>query len=293
MLIERLGTPYQGVFTVDLGGVVIDFALADIDGRRSMLGRLDDGHPKRRAVEWQVKAMPRHYQIIDLAETSPTPVGDVVIHLAAATGAPVVAVVNPHTEAALNNGWSRDDLLGTGEGGDFGVGGGRSPRTGLTGAEMALCPPPAGWVGDGSSWPWEASSFQAPGVGWLPPGLPPRAHAVTQPPQVEDVVRPEVVQDAPPRDDAPPAPPTALAAQPSATATDDGAHPSDASILASYGTTEQVEKATAAILAAYQEGAALPTRQKALHRLRGLGLLAPNPVQYDALCRAAMALNQE
>ena len=82
---------------------------------------------------------------------------------------PAEKVAAPIWQATIR-GWTEADLTGTAFGGDFGVGGGRSPLTGLTAAEMALSDPPPGWEAiAGKQLAWEVDGFVAPGVGWVPP----------------------------------------------------------------------------------------------------------------------------
>lgn len=66
-------------------------------------------------------------------------------------------------ERARANGWEYADLTGAGEGNVWDDRGGRSPRSGLTMAEMAAAPAPPGWADVARScWPWECT-------GWTPP----------------------------------------------------------------------------------------------------------------------------
>lgn len=88
----------------------------------------------------------------------------------------VAAVLDPTpipVRAAMVNGWSPVDLLGAGEGGDWGPGGGRSHRSGLTMSEMALSRPPEGWAKAGDTrYPWEVLGWSPPGMDWTAPTAP-------------------------------------------------------------------------------------------------------------------------
>lgn len=76
-------------------------------------------------------------------------------------------------DLARMQGWSDEDLEGTGEGGEWGAEGGRSPLTGLTAAEMAITKPPEGWDRMAPyAYPWYATPWHPPGQGWVPPTCP-------------------------------------------------------------------------------------------------------------------------
>lgn len=75
--------------------------------------------------------------------------------------------------AALQWGWTESDLEGAGAGERWGPEGGRSTRSGLTVAEMALVPPPPAWADQAETvWPWDLDGWRSPGIGWEPPRVP-------------------------------------------------------------------------------------------------------------------------
>lgn len=96
---------------------------------------------------------------------------------------PSAGDATPH-EFALAQGWSALDLEGTGQDGLWGADGGRSPRTGLSAAEMAICKAPDSWEADAPyAYPWEIEGWHPPGHGWVPPICPAKPT-----PSPEDIV---------------------------------------------------------------------------------------------------------
>ena len=100
---------------------------------------------------------------------------------------PAERVPGPVWQATLR-GWTEEDLAGTGLGGNYGDDGGRSVRTGLTAAEMALSEPPARWAAlAGTVLPWEIDGWEPPGVNWTPPPtLDPAGDTETVPGSISD-----------------------------------------------------------------------------------------------------------
>ena len=185
MWLERLNPPRRAPVTVHFGSVAVAFAPAVLDdGRHVLVAQTADP-----VVIAHARSMRSHYAVTStlvFLSLSTSPVTEERSEpalerpgsrrgLAGGFGAWDMALTGtpPAFAAALANGWTGEDLAGTGLAGDFGPGGGISARTGLTGAEMALCRPPEGWAAAAATrWPWELLGFRGPGIGWAAPAAP-------------------------------------------------------------------------------------------------------------------------
>jgi hypothetical protein len=86
------------------------------------------------------------------------------------------------TRTALRFGWTEEDLAGLSES-HPGEDGGRSVRSGLTLAEMALTTPPPEWPTLGEQgYPWQSPNWQAPSGSWTAPSAPAKAVTADPPP---------------------------------------------------------------------------------------------------------------
>jgi hypothetical protein len=148
------------------------------DGGRVLAGEVDDRHED--AVRAFVKSHPhyreaREAELVTLAVVGERP-----------TPAQLAPVEAPTTDIlrsmAMRLGWSVNDISGTAIGGQPGEGGGRSPATGLTLAEMTLSSPPKYWSeAFDQAYPWELSDWRPPGPGWKPPSVPSKRGPPTEP----------------------------------------------------------------------------------------------------------------
>ncbi len=156
-------------------GTVIHFPMASCTFRHAHIGRrpvfaahVPDDHPEIDALRerilqhrrYDVHHGPEDQVTWEAATKAPTPPdGSLALH--------------PVGQDALRRGWSSHDLEGTGQNGDPTDHGGRSPRTGLTMAEMALSTPPTGWVEHAHThYPWELPGWHTDILGWQLPNPP-------------------------------------------------------------------------------------------------------------------------
>lgn len=174
-IIRKGGNSRRSTVTVDLSGWSVVFHRVWINGERVMVGKIAKNHPHARAVIAQARRLP-HYTVTDIA---PYTAGDLPVvsrvSPAASSPPPVVTQQEIPVSAALRNGWRPTDLLGAGEGvgpARWGELGGRSPRSGLTMGEMAICQPPEGWAEKSAAyWPWQFVGWRGPGLDWKPPRM--------------------------------------------------------------------------------------------------------------------------
>ena len=277
--ITRLKVARGPRVTIVLGSAEVVFDKVTLaNGRSVMLAEVgDDG--RGAAACRQARKLPRHYRVSGnpprLLSSKATPV-------AAPPRAVKLAVP---VAVARGNGWSARDLLGAGEGEQWGELGGRSDRTGLTMSEMALCKPPEGWAarGDGEAWPWDIPGWRGPAADWRPPGVPRRL-----PLDLDDT---DTDTDTDPADDGAAddgaAEPT-IDLQP---VVDDDQQRIDDETLSTYR-DDPAEQSTAVDIVRgliTKSGGSLPSRSKAGYWLRkDGGLPYPNDDQLAALVRRAL-----
>ncbi len=173
--------------TFSLGGVNLDFVLCNLEnGDVAMTAPIpaDD----LRAVKRQAARMGGLYQIVE----DDSPIIDSEVEAEAApVSAPKISI---QARVAFRNGWSVEDVAGTGLGGNPGKLGGFSPITGLTMAEMALCVPPKAWAEMRDvAYPWEAAAWRPPGVQFVPPAVPSKVVEPEPEPTEQDLLEAEAL----------------------------------------------------------------------------------------------------
>ena len=174
----------QKTDAVSLGGTLVEFRRAIVRGESLMVAEVEPDSP---ALEI-ARQMPRSYKVLkaDPEALEYEEVKGMVPAQHKAKTTPVHSLPAP-IRGALRNGWSREDVEGTCKHGKPGPVGGRSEVTGLCASEMAICQPPKDWeTTRGTMWPWEDLRWRGPGIGWRPPAMAPRLHAL-----VEEVVEPD------------------------------------------------------------------------------------------------------
>lgn len=280
-IVKKGGVRFPPSMEIVLGGVTVLFVRAWVDNERAMVAKLDDSDPGVVAALRQAAMMPGTFRVhsprakiapedsIEIPVSRPSQAPPAVDGDGGADDAP--------RRAAIHNGWTEEDLAGTGQGGAWDARGGRSAVSGMSMAEMSMCSPPAGWRRQ-EQYPWDVLGWHGPTTTWKPPKLPAKG------PPVDPVVaddgegESEGEGEATGPTDTPPVQP-ARAKAPKSKA---GADPD----LEAYGSATQVSQATAIL----QELAALgqsPTRQKAGYHLRKHGLPSPTEQQFAALLRSA------
>lgn len=173
---------------------------------------------------------------------------------------------------AMVNGWTAEDLDGTGMDGEPGVKGGHSAMTGLTLGEMALSVPPADWAeAKAVRYPWEDPTWTRP-PGFVMRSAP--AKVSTQPAPDTSLMKSLDVVDQP-------TPASMQSAAPEA----DSEPP-----MQPPATSDLGELATPEVLAAIQgivsESSDAPTLRKVNFRLNELGLKKLTGVQLAAILAA-------
>lgn len=157
--------------TIDFYGTSLVFDWCEVDGVRKLAARVPDTAPRMADIRRLVNARSNMRLV---KGRSITPIGSDLVALASDEGSlesPKVGL----TKAALAMGWDFADLVGTGDNDNPGEAGGRSPRSGLTLAEMGMLPPPTDWAAQAdTSWAWQCPGFSAL-PGWIHPGLAPKA----------------------------------------------------------------------------------------------------------------------
>jgi len=187
-VVEAVTEKPRSGFPVNVGGVDLHLGPVNLfDGSQLMVAAAPvAGTAARASVEafcaisggtWRVRPLPKllngaappSWLISAPVAPTPTPTPQ--------HPSPMAQLVPGPVRAASGRGWTADDLKGTGEGGDFGPRGGRSPQTGLTTAEMAMSNPPPRWADVAQTspddeekvYPWEMDGWLAPGPSWAPP----------------------------------------------------------------------------------------------------------------------------
>lgn len=288
-VISRAGRP-RAEKALEIAGHTVVFRRAwDAFGELCMAVVLDESHPVQGLLAkapWKAlfECYPKDPGLSFEDESAAV--------LAMAPARPAVSLANdpdPARQRALRSGWSAEDLIGAGAGGDAGSGGGRSPSTGLTLAEMALTQPPAEWaeLRVAKRFPWDASSWKQPGPSWAPPS------DLVKASQAKAVAEPDDEQGKP---KAPPADPDP---DPDTDETDPKVGGGDKPdkvpapsplelkhTLGEYGDAKACTGAVAILVALKQEAnGTLPSRQKASYHLKKHHLPVPTKEQFEALLR--------
>lgn len=166
LIVKRQGrkTPHS----IELCGVVIALVEMEVHGNRVLGAVVPNDHPKapaiastlRQAAGYVVEGGPPPPPPAVLA---PTPTSSIVPPVEPSRPGSIPSVGDV-LRIAATNGWSAEDIDGTGQG-DPGPHGGTSRTTGLTLAQMALTTPPPRWEElRATRYPWDCD-------GWTPPGI--------------------------------------------------------------------------------------------------------------------------
>jgi len=186
IIIKRDGQARGHPYIIHLpGGIQATFQRGTVQGRSVLFALVDDDHPGCAAARAKLEA--RTDNKFDVIDGAPDVVASVTPQGASV---PVKnAGLHPAAQAALANGWSALDLVGTGRTPNPGPDGGPRNRSALSQAQMALCSPPDDWEAKSADfYPWEIAGWTPPGQGFKPPNAPPKHTPVVNPEDVSDAV---------------------------------------------------------------------------------------------------------
>lgn len=175
MIIIRKRTVNAGEsFTLHtIGGNELNFRRAMLNASPIFAAALADDAPCASDIRAQFDALDNAEYLVysgddsdvQWASTNTAPTPGVVL--------PTAKVANPIMAQAVANGWSPEDIIGTGQGDDPSVKGGISPRTGLCLVQMALCSPPPTWADKADdTYPWLIDGWSPPTEDFKPGNVP-------------------------------------------------------------------------------------------------------------------------